>query len=140
MKNEKHRQLPRKPTEQHTTVICYNYTNTQTHVVPKHDCPVRFCSFVETMCTFVSAPSLLMTTLSGLWVSGVSERECVFVCVGMCDETRRLMLCICCLLLSSYVFSFNIKRGHKKQSMRMDNLTNVRTYVGTNKETTHIVY
>lgn len=90
MKNEKHRQLPRKPTEQHTTVICYNYTNTQTHVVPKHDCPVRSCSFVETMCTFVSASSLLMTTLSGLWVSGVSERECVFVCVGMCDETRRL--------------------------------------------------
>lgn len=80
MKNEKHRQLPRKPTEQHTTVICYNYTNTQTHVVPKHDCPVRSCSFVETVYTFVSASSLLMTTLSGLWVSGVSERECVFEC------------------------------------------------------------
>lgn len=135
MKNEKHRQLPRKPTEQYTTVICYNYTNTQTHVVPKHDCPVRSCSFVETMCTFVSASSLLMTTLSGLRVS-----ESVCLCVGMCDETRRLMLCICCLLLSSYVFSLNIKRGHKKLSMRMDNLTNVRTYVGTNKETTHIVY
>lgn len=77
-----------------------------------------------------------------LWALGEwSEwaRVCV-LCVGMCDETRRLMLCICCLLLSSYVFSFNIKRGRKKQSMRMDNLTNVRTYVGTNKETTHIVY
>lgn len=69
-------------------------------------------------------------SLGSGWVEWVSESVCL--CVGMCDETRRLMLCICCLLLSSYVFSFNIKRGHKKQSMRMDNLTNVRTYVCRN--------